>query len=247
LVDDLDAPLEAAAHMAADVAMAERVAGGGLPALRLYRWTAPALSLGRFQPEADVDLPACRARGVEVVRRPTGGRALLHGGDLTYAVAMPRPSGPDGTVDAVYCLLARGLVEGLRLLGVEAAVASAEGTAGPACFAAVRGSDLRVGDRKVCGSAQVHRAGDSGVTVLQHGSILLERLSFDECDVLRYPSEEARAAERARLRTGTVTLHELGVRSSVAEVAAAVASGFARALDLQFTSREVVAAGEGHR
>ena len=71
------------------------------------RWSPPALSLGRFQPDDDVDRDACARLGVDVVRRPTGGKALLHGGDLTYAVALPRPPGRAGTVRAVYELARR--------------------------------------------------------------------------------------------------------------------------------------------
>ena len=95
--------------------------------------------------------------GVEVVRRPTGGRALLHGADLTYAVALPRPDGPAGHVDAVYRTIAAGLIAGLAGLGVTASVGEERGPAGPVCFAAAQGADLRVGNRKLCGSAQVQR------------------------------------------------------------------------------------------
>jgi len=219
-------------QMAADLDLVERVAAGGPPVLRLYCWRGPALSLGRFQPDGDVDADACSARGVEVVRRPTGGRALLHGADVTYAAALPRPAGPAGSVDAVYCWLARGLTAGLARLGVEAAVAESEGETGAACFASMRGSDLRVGGRKLCGSAQVHRGG----VVLQHGSILVDRLPFDETDLLRYPSPGDRAGEQARLRATTVTLRELGVAAEAGDVAAAVAAGFATALDLSMRS-----------
>ena len=121
-----------------------------------------------------------RDSGSSVVRRPTGGQGLLHGGDLTYAVAMALPPGPDGGVDAVYRRLAGGLIAGLARLGVAAAVARHDGPAGPVCFAGQQGADLRVGDRKLCGSAQVRRDG----AVLQHGSILLDRLAFDETDLL---------------------------------------------------------------
>src|SRR4051812_37736880 len=110
LVDDLDRPLDAAAQMAADLDQLGAVASGGPPVLRLYRWAPPALSLGRFQADADVDAAACARLGVEVVRRPTGGKALLHGGDLTYAVTLPEPTGAAGSVDAIYRLLAGALV-----------------------------------------------------------------------------------------------------------------------------------------
>jgi len=88
--------------MERDVALLDDVAHGASPVLRFYRWHTPALSLGRFQPEDDVDPDACADLGVDVVRRPTGGKAILHGSDLTYAVAMRRPPGAAGTVDAVY-------------------------------------------------------------------------------------------------------------------------------------------------
>jgi lipoyl(octanoyl) transferase len=227
LVDDLDAGLDGAAQMAADDALLDAVAAGGAPTVRLYRWAPPALSLGRFQPDDDVDRDACERLGVEVVRRPTGGKGLLHGGDLTYAVAMPRPDGAAGGVDAVYELLAGALIAGLASLGVDAAVARHDGPAGPVCFAAQQGADLRVGDRKLCGSAQVRRAG----AVLQHGSILLERLAFDETDLL-VSRPGTPGLTRARLRAATVTLGELGAATDPRVVGHAVVEGFRATLDL---------------
>lgn len=223
--------------MPADLALLHDVVAGARPALRLYRWDPPALSLGRFQPDDDVDRGACRRLGVEVVRRPTGGRALLHGGDLTYAVAMPRPPGAAGSVDAVYRLLASGLIAGLAGLGVEAAVARHDGPAGAVCFASQQGADLRVGERKLCGSAQLHRDG----AVLQHGSILLTRLPFDETDLLHGPHD------RAALHAATATLGELGAPFEPHAVADAVVAGFAAALDLRFTSTSTPAAQSAAR
>ena len=213
--------------MAADVALLDSVAAGAPPALRLYRWQPPALSLGRFQPDDDVDHDACARLGVEVVRRPTGGKGLLHGGDLTYSVAMPQPDGAAGGVDAVYRLLAGGLIAGLARVGVDAAVARHDGPAGPVCFAGQQGADLRVGDRKLCGSAQVRREG----AVLQHGSILLTRLAFDETDVLR-ARPGAPAVTRDALRAATVTLVELGAPTDARVVADALVEGFVETLDL---------------
>jgi lipoate-protein ligase A len=226
--------------MAADLALLDEVASGADPVLRLYSWDPPALSLGRFQPDTDVDFAACRTHGVQVVRRPTGGRALLHGADLTYAVAMRRPSGSQGHVDALYRTLAGALIAGLAELGVTAEIGGDKGPAGPVCFAAAQGADLRVGERKVCGSAQVQR----GELVLQHGSLLIERLPFDELDLLHpEPNEAATGAprdlrrERERLRTRSVTLDELGITSDRAVVAASIVSGFESALDVTFGSR----------
>lgn len=215
--------------MDADEALLDAVGAGAPPALRLYRWAVPALSLGRFQPGDDVDRAACRRHGVDIVRRPTGGRALLHGGDLTYAVAMPRPAGAAGSVEGVYQLLATALIAGLARLGIEADVAHSHGRSGPVCFAGQQGSDLRVGERKLCGSAQVHR----GAAVLQHGAVLLERLSFDEIDVLH---NAGGPAARARLRANTVTLKELGAPCDPMAVGDALVEGFTRTLDLRLTS-----------
>ncbi len=179
--------------MELDLALSTSVVDGARPALRLYTWAPPALSLGRFQSEAEVDRYACEQLGVEVVRRPTGGRALLHGADLTYAVAIPRPDGAAGKVDAVYCSLATATRRrARRWLGVQSAIARHDGGAGvgPACFTSMQGADLRVGARKLCGSAQLRRGG----AVLQHGSILLDRLPVDETSVLRTRSGETAPA-----------------------------------------------------
>ena len=97
------------------------------------------------------------------------------------------------------------------------------------CFAGQQGADLRVGDRKLCGSAQVRRDG----AVLQHGSILLTRLPFDETDLLR-PRPGSTPVTRAQLRDATVTLEELGAPTDPRVVADALVEGFATTLDLTF-------------
>jgi lipoate-protein ligase A len=221
LVDDLDRSLDGTGQMAADLTLLDATTADGTPRVRLYRWRPPALSLGRFQPDTDVDVDACSRLGVEVVRRPTGGRAVLHGGDLTYAVALPAR----GSVDATYGYLAGALCAGLARLGVTAGVARHDGPGGAVCMATQQGADLRVGDRKVCGSAQVQR----GAGVLQHGSIPLQRLEFDETDLVEGEHD------RDALRAATVTLAELGAASEPRVVADAVIEGFRTALDVHFT------------
>jgi len=245
LLDDLDRGLDAARQMAADEELLDAVAAGASPpALRLYRWVPAALSLGRFQPDDDVDVDACVRLGIEVVRRPTRGQGLLHGGDLTYAVVMRLPAGTAGGVDAVYRWIAEALIAGLARVGVTAAVARHDGPAGPVCFAGQQGADLRVGDRKVCGSAQVRRDG----AVLQHGSILLTRLPFDETDVL-LARPGAPAVTRDARRAATVTRDELGAPSDPHVVGDALVEGFTvvhrLTFDLESSPRVVSTARRG--
>jgi lipoate-protein ligase A len=136
------------------------------PTLRFYRWSSPTLSLGHHQrdyPDFWRDLP------IERVRRPTGGRAVLHHGDLSYAVVT---SGLSGGVHRVYERVCRFLIEGWRSLGVELHYGTAgRGYIGSAsCFGTATGADLvDAGERKFIGSAQLRRGG----AVLQHGSMLV--------------------------------------------------------------------------
>ncbi len=159
--------------MAADVALMDSVRGSGAPVLRFYRWNPPCLSLGRNQPARGAyDLAEIRRRGIDIVRRPTGGRAVLHEDELTYAAVFPALA--FGSPRAAYFLINRAIVAGLRQLGVPAvAHAAAPGTAPrpslSPCFAQPAGGEVTAGGRKLVGSAQWR----DGNVVLQHGSLLL--------------------------------------------------------------------------
>lgn len=161
------------------------------PVLRLYQWRRPALSIGVHQRLTDELIARCAHRDVELVRRPTGGTAVVHGEDLTYCVVAP--SGGRGVLQA-YSWVAEGLIAGLALLGIPAEVGSRKpegGSSSPvgslagssACFAATVGADLQVGGSKICGSAQVRRAG----WFLQHGSIPLRDGRSLTKELLRHP------------------------------------------------------------
>lgn len=166
----LDPPRAGGENMARDHALALRL-GEGEGVLRFYGWTRPTVSFGRNEPARGVyDREQGAARGLAFVRRPTGGRAVLHHREVTYAVVVPdRALG--GPRDA-YAAINRGLVRGLAELGVEARVAG-EGPvpgvdAGP-CFRAPAPGEITAGGRKLVGSAQVRLAG----VLLQHGSVIL--------------------------------------------------------------------------
>lgn len=215
-------------NLALDEAIFEAVrAGASPPTLRLYRWSAPALSIGYAQDrERDVDRAACRARGIEVLRRVTGGRAVLHDAEVTYSVSVPAgvPGFGDG-IDEANRRVAAGLVAGLRLLGLGAAVADpgerrpARSPRQPACFAAAARHEITIEGRKLVGSAQRREAG----AFLQHGSILIESHDALLDLVLRGP----RAPKRGAGMAGLADL--LPFRPALETVVAAVAAGCAAA------------------
>jgi len=165
--------------MARDVAMLEAVSERGAPpTLRLYGWDPPCLSLGRHQGIEAADLEFCREHGVDVVRRPTGGRALLHHLELTYAVVAPVGSGPiPRALQDAYRRICEPLVAACRTLGIEADLTPGEVNLrlpSPAstipCFEAPAGGEVVVGGRKLIGSAMRAHGG----AILQHGAILLD-------------------------------------------------------------------------
>ena len=168
--------------MAVDEALLEAaiVRGWDEAAVRFYRWPNPTLSIGAKQDLPPGVLGRCAAAGVEVVRRPTGGGAVLHRGDVTYAVvARDRGMGVLG----IYRWVAEGLVAGFAALGIEAKVVERPGMeAGRAlsCFALPTGADLEARGRKICGSAQVRRGG----WFLQHGSIPVEDVRVETAALL---------------------------------------------------------------
>jgi len=175
----VDGDLVGALNMARDMAMLEAVAEGhARPALRLYGWDPPCLSLGRHQGVGAADLDFCQAEGIDVVRRPTGGRALLHHLEITYAVVAPVGVDPlpRGLQDA-YRSICKALVRAMHALGVEAELTGGEVNvhlpsprSSVPCFEAPAGGEVVVRGRKLIGSALRAHAG----SILQHGSILLD-------------------------------------------------------------------------
>jgi lipoate-protein ligase A len=250
--------------MAADEAILTSVAeGASRPTLRFYAWSPPCLSLGRNQPLADADIEACRAGGVDVVRRPTGGKAILHTDELTYSVALPQAD-PRATGDIVesYRRLSEGLLAGLRRLGAPAMQAAGQkgrpagplppGAAGrtlpgfqappPApslltavCFETPSEYEIVAGGRKLVGSAQWRARGG----VLQHGTLPLRGDITRIVDCLAF-SEAEREAQRGALRARACTLEEaLGRAVAFPDAALALAEGLAGALDLALVAGEL--------
>jgi lipoate-protein ligase A len=149
---------------------------GGAPVLRFFGWQGPAVSLGYFQDaEAEIDCPYCRERGIKIVRRPTGGKAVLHGGDLTYSL-IAREDTPLFSPDVVetYRTISGCIIRGLAKSGIGVQIVEEGrdgiGSAAGFCFATPYKNELLAGGRKICGSAQVRARG----VFLQHGSVLID-------------------------------------------------------------------------
>lgn len=204
-------PLDGATNMAIDEAMAEAAAAGEAPpTLRFYQWVPPCLSLGRNQPIAEVDQAVCAARGYDIVRRPTGGRSILHTDELTYSVtgAANEPRLAGGILDA-YLRLAEALQLGLERLGLPVQKAPGSTRTGPdvsaACFEVPSAYEITVAGKKLIGSAQSRRQG----WVLQHGSLPLHGDITRVVDCLHLPAAGERDALRATLAGRATTLAEI--------------------------------------
>lgn len=171
-----DAAGDAAWNMALDETLLEaHRLGISPPTLRFYSWEPSALSLGYAQPIADVNLDACRDAGIAVVRRSTGGRAVLHMGEFTYAVIASE--GFPANVAGTYRMITEVLAQAIARLGVPADIAPGKlnraGTA--SCFQSATQADLVALGRKLVGSAQTRREG----AFLQHGSLMLTQRPTD--------------------------------------------------------------------
>jgi lipoate-protein ligase A len=223
-------------NMAVDETLLESVRAGGPPVLRLYRWSPACLSLGRNQAARGVYLPdRARALGIGIVRRPTGGLAVLHDRELTYAVAAP--PGLFGGPRASYLRIHHALLCALESLGVQAALGTgrlpvgitehARAAHSHPCFAEHARGEIVAHGRKLVGSAQ--RAARTGL--LQHGSLLLDG---DQTGVAALQRDEIVADD------GAISLRELlGCAPPWEMVADAVVAGFEAETGLEFTRSQL--------
>jgi lipoate-protein ligase A len=225
-------PADGATNMALDETLWRgRQDGTAPPTIRLYAWAPPTVSLGYGQAlDAHVDAAACRALGVGLVRRPTGGSAIYHDGperELTYGIAATNDDlGVTADVLEAYRWVARALARGLRALGAPAEIVAVPRTRGQApafCFARTGRYEIEIGGRKLVGSAQRRR----GRCFLQHGSVLL---GVDEPRLRAlFPTTHDPMASMTTLEAA------LGRRPDFEEVADALTTAFEaeHALDLK--------------
>jgi lipoate-protein ligase A len=243
-------PADGAWNMAVDEAVLGAVGHGHeLPTLRLYAWQPPCLSLGYAQPAADVDHAALAALGWDLVRRPTGGRAILHADELTYAVIAPHgESRLAGGVLESYRVLAQVLLHSLRLLGIPAQAlekaaavetgdeansthpGEARPPQNPVCFDVPSHYEITASGKKLVGSAQARRKEG----VLQHGSLPLYGNLARITQVLSFPHEQARRQAAAELLAHAATAESVldGQPPTWEQAAAAFTQAFSECLNL---------------
>ena len=215
LIDSGGAGLPGALNMGMDEAVLCSVSRGDAPpTLRLYSWSPPCVTVGYFQSlEDEVDLEACRATGVDALRRLTGGGAVFHEAEITYSLVLPlgHELAPDDVLES-YRRICSGLVAGIGLLGVEAS------------FAPI--NDIVAGGKKLSGNAQTRRV----KTLLQHGTVLLGLDPERMFSLLRVPAEKLKGKLIEDVKARVTSLGDLlGREVAYAEAARALRSGFAAA------------------
>ncbi len=230
--------------MAVDQAILEHThRGESKPTLRLYSWNPPCLSLGHAQPFKDVDVERLKSRGWDVVRRVTGGRAILHTDELTYSVtgSADEPVLAGGVLES-YNRLSKALLHAVRALSLPVevkeyeSVGHASSVTNPVCFEVPSTYEITVNGKKLIGSAQARKKEG----VLQHGSLPLTGDLTRICDALVFENESARNTAKDRLLARATTVETvIGVETAWETAAQAFVRGFEAELGIQFERGEM--------
>jgi lipoate-protein ligase A len=244
----LTQPASGAWNMAVDEAILESIqAGESLPVLRLFAWSPPCLSLGHAQPFTDINFARLTALGWDVVRRITGGRAILHTDEMTYSVIGPNnePRLEGGVIES-YRRLSVALLAALDDLGLPARALS-KSTSGsqnsqdqkPVCFEVPSNYEITVHGKKLIGSAQARKK----TAILQHGTLPLYGDLTRIINVLNFPDEASRDEAKGRLLNRATTVEtELNKPISWDQAASAFIDAFEKTLNISFRESEITPA-----
>lgn len=236
-------PSTGAWNMAVDESVLEHIhRGESKPTLRLYSWDPPCLSLGHAQSFKDVDVERLHAHGWEVVRRVTGGRAILHTDELTYSVtgSAEDPVLAGGVLES-YNRLAQALLHAVQSLSVPVEMKEHEDghthqNLNPVCFEVPSTYEITVDGKKLIGSAQARKKEG----VLQHGSLPLTGDLTRICDALIFADDLSRHQAKERLLARATTVESvLGVAPTWESAAQAFVKGFEAKLGIQFEQDEL--------
>lgn len=241
--------------MALDEALLQWHSQGELPPMiRFYEWSPATLSIGYFQrAHRDVNFEQLHNLNLGFVRRPTGGRAVLHEHELTYSIIVSEdyPDMPKSVTEA-YRVLSEGLLKGFQNLGFDAYFSVPETAAekealqkpkSAVCFDAPSWYELVVEGRKVAGSAQTRQAG----VILQHGAILIDLDQEKLISVFNFKDEAAKQKMREQLPHKAVAINDLSDRKvTAAECVTAFSKGFEEALDIELVPYTLTAEQEAY-
>lgn len=236
-----DSPMIGSHNMAVDEAIMQSVAREqNYPTLRLYAWEPLCLSLGYGQRIRDADLERIHDNGWGIVRRPTGGKAILHGNELTYSVSLPKDHElAQGDVVESYRRISEALMRALQFAGLSSeSEKQAKGNSdlGPVCFEVPSHYEITSGGKKLIGSAQVRRREG----ILQHGTLPLHGDITLICDALAYDNEDERQSAKNSIAERATTLESvLGEKVSWDDTASWIARGFAETFDIDFEIGEL--------
>lgn len=241
-------PCSPSYNMALDEALLDMHSQGEIPpVIRFYEWNPATLSIGYFQSaEKDIDFDALKTQQLGFVRRPTGGRAVLHESELTYSIIVTEeyPNMP-ATVTEAYRVLSEGLLVGFQNLGLDAYFSIPDTEEKQAdlmkpksavCFDAPSWYELVVEGKKVAGSAQTRQKG----VILQHGAILLDLDEEKLLSVFKFSSPEAKERMRRKLPEKAVAINQLtDMEITIPQCIKAFKEGFEQALEIELVPYEL--------
>ncbi|NMD71817.1 lipoate--protein ligase family protein [Bacillus sp. DNRA2] len=217
------------------------------PTIRFYGWNPPSLSIGYFQKvDREINMDAVVNYGLGFVRRPTGGRGVLHEDELTYSVIVKENyPGMPTTVTEAYRFISEGILHGFQLLGLQAEFAvphsetDKEALKNPrsaVCFDAPSWYELVVEGRKVAGSAQTRQKG----VILQHGSILLDLDEDKLFSLFKYPNERIKERMQLAFKNKAVAINDISRHPiTLTEAKEAFRQGFSEGLNIAFEQYEL--------
>lgn len=237
-------------NMALDEALLDWHSEGKIPpTIRFYGWNPATLSIGYFQKvDREIDMEAVKRHGLGFVRRPTGGRGVLHEHELTYSVIVSEehPEMPK-TVTEAYRVISEGILKGFHHLGMDAYFAvprtdeekeSLKNPRSAVCFDAPSWYELVVEGRKVAGSAQTRQKG----VILQHGSILLDIEEDKLFSLFKYPNDRVKERMQKAFKNKAVAINEISKeRISLEQAKKAFRKGFADGLNIELEPYELSA------
>lgn len=230
LIDD--GAFDGERNMSIDLAMMN-IAQKGIPILRLYEWSTPTLSLGKFQDLDEINVDYLKKMGFGLVKRPSGGRAVLHYDELTYAVVAPESMMPKNIM-MTYLEISKALIKGLNTIGLNCEIAKEHPkeryTKFAACFATTSLHEITIDNKKFIGSAQTRGNG----VLLQHGSIPMKCHFNEYANSFKITQEQVKILVKRLEKTTTCVSEHINV--GIEDVKNAVINGFRSVFCAEFVS-----------